>query len=329
MNHIPEQPRSPSLEDLLRLKRAERPDADFWQDFERGLRAKQLAAIVEPKPWWLGFSILLGKVPASGWAASGLSAGAAAVFAVMSITANTADTASDSGRQLAHQPAPESSGAASPATLADVDLPYASVTVAATASPSPESELFIAASSLSDSPAADAPADLAPPADAVALASTSAQAPQATLPAPVAALPANTTILLASADSRATTATDSVTLQPVSFLDQAETRLDRIATPLLEFVASGFSTSPAMITGFASGPRLAVASTQADNDEESVRAISPRHARLLHAEIPYETDEKDLSQARDRVVHRLSDSEELYASVTRLGVRGDRLSLSF
>jgi len=41
-----------TLEDLLQLKRAERPSAEFWPEFERTLRAKQLAAIVETRPWW-------------------------------------------------------------------------------------------------------------------------------------------------------------------------------------------------------------------------------------------------------------------------------------
>lgn len=46
-----------SLEDLLRLKRAERPPEAFWGDFDRQLRAKQLAALVEKRPWWQGWSI--------------------------------------------------------------------------------------------------------------------------------------------------------------------------------------------------------------------------------------------------------------------------------
>lgn len=41
-----------TVEDLFRLKRAERPPAAFWQEFERELHVKQLAAIVEPRPWW-------------------------------------------------------------------------------------------------------------------------------------------------------------------------------------------------------------------------------------------------------------------------------------
>lgn len=41
-----------TLEDLLRLKRAERPAPEFWARFDDALRAKQLAAIVERRPWW-------------------------------------------------------------------------------------------------------------------------------------------------------------------------------------------------------------------------------------------------------------------------------------
>src|SRR5688572_7127889 len=43
---------SVSLEDLLRVKRSEQPAPAFWNEFERELRAKQLAAIVEPRRWW-------------------------------------------------------------------------------------------------------------------------------------------------------------------------------------------------------------------------------------------------------------------------------------
>jgi hypothetical protein len=50
MNH--EHKRPVTLEDLLRLKRAERPPAEFWTQFDRELRAKQLAALVERRPWW-------------------------------------------------------------------------------------------------------------------------------------------------------------------------------------------------------------------------------------------------------------------------------------
>jgi hypothetical protein len=55
---VPESPhRSPlTLEDLLRLKRAERPSPEFWSHFEVELRQKQLAALIERRPWWQSLS---------------------------------------------------------------------------------------------------------------------------------------------------------------------------------------------------------------------------------------------------------------------------------
>jgi len=52
----PEKKDSLNLEALLRLKRAERPQPEFWARFESELRTKQLAAIVAKRPWWHGFS---------------------------------------------------------------------------------------------------------------------------------------------------------------------------------------------------------------------------------------------------------------------------------
>ena len=44
-----------TLEDLLRLKRAERPAPEFWVKFDADIRAKQLSAIVS-RPWWDGLA---------------------------------------------------------------------------------------------------------------------------------------------------------------------------------------------------------------------------------------------------------------------------------
>ncbi|MSU46154.1 MAG: hypothetical protein EXS42_03265 [Lacunisphaera sp.] len=41
-----------TVEDLLRLKRAERPAAEFWANFESELRQKQLTALLDKRPWW-------------------------------------------------------------------------------------------------------------------------------------------------------------------------------------------------------------------------------------------------------------------------------------
>lgn len=51
----------PTLEELLRLKRAERPNTDFWVGFERELRQKQLTALVEKRRWWHGLPLLTSR----------------------------------------------------------------------------------------------------------------------------------------------------------------------------------------------------------------------------------------------------------------------------
>ena len=73
----PENKRPVTIEDLLRLKRTERPPAEFWSEFERQLRAKQLAALVEKRPWWQSFPALL-----SGFSRHRVPFGAAAAFAL-------------------------------------------------------------------------------------------------------------------------------------------------------------------------------------------------------------------------------------------------------
>jgi hypothetical protein len=56
---IPPEKRDVTLEDLLRLKRAERPPPEFWAKFDADMRAKQLSAIVG-RPRWSGVSAFLG-----------------------------------------------------------------------------------------------------------------------------------------------------------------------------------------------------------------------------------------------------------------------------
>lgn len=52
-----ESKRPVTIEDLFRVKRAERPATEFWTEFDRELREKQLAALVEKRPWWRGVSL--------------------------------------------------------------------------------------------------------------------------------------------------------------------------------------------------------------------------------------------------------------------------------
>lgn len=50
-----------TIEDLLRLKRAEKPDPAFWVNFEHELRQKQLTALVQKRRWWHELPVLLNR----------------------------------------------------------------------------------------------------------------------------------------------------------------------------------------------------------------------------------------------------------------------------
>lgn len=145
MSH--EQKRQVTVEDLLRLKRAERPQAEFWAEFDRELRTKQLAALVEKQPWWR-------SLPArfAGLSRYHLPLGATAVLAVTFLTVRDydpaplpADMAPRSVARVAVTP-----GSAEPADVSSL----ASEDVAATPAEA-ESEMLVAATEVERAPAPD------------------------------------------------------------------------------------------------------------------------------------------------------------------------------
>lgn len=85
-----------TLEEVLRLKRSERPDPSFWAQFEEQLRAKQLAAIVERRPWW---HLDLARV-SSGVARLRVPLGATAVLALTIVTVQQYRSPATAGASL-------------------------------------------------------------------------------------------------------------------------------------------------------------------------------------------------------------------------------------
>lgn len=57
----PEHRSKVTLEDLLHVKRAERPTAEFWTSFEYELRQKQLTALLKKRSWWQELPQLLAR----------------------------------------------------------------------------------------------------------------------------------------------------------------------------------------------------------------------------------------------------------------------------
>jgi hypothetical protein len=154
-----------TVEDLLRLKRAERPPAEFWATFESEIRAKQLSAIVGKRPWWDGISrvfaasnryalpVAAAAAFALGWAGiryagshSGISAAPRSGTAVAGAVATVAQPSAPAVEHAA--PAPEGAGfvAREPAKNPVVEATESHITQA----PAP-----IATDSVSQSPFVD------------------------------------------------------------------------------------------------------------------------------------------------------------------------------
>ena len=299
----------PSLEALLRLKRAERPDDAFWQEFERGLHRKQLAAIVEPRPWWLGLAIWGRRLAPVGLPAS---AAAAALLAVMVVRT-----------QSPFSPAayPSSSPRAVVAAARGEDKAAPVANVAASA-PS-----LVIASAVPGSHSHQAPRGgmSATPAEIVG------DPGETSLDATI-----STSVDVASAD--ASSASDAIIVPLVDSLLElggATSFPTPSETTIADNLAAAQAESPGMIAAVApvsSGDGEAHAADGPDAEPVlKMEVRNPRHARVLiaMADNPSVETTGGLSSLRDRFVRGLDREDSLSGSARRLGVGGDRLSVSF
>lgn len=105
---MPETPDNPkpqvTLEQLLQVKRLERPDPAFWEDFDSELHRRQLAALVDAQPWHArlgrGLLVALRRTLPIGAAAAAVAAG---FFALDSRTLPAVPAAQTA--QSGHEPA--------------------------------------------------------------------------------------------------------------------------------------------------------------------------------------------------------------------------------
>lgn len=310
MNRTPEPNGKPSLEALLRVKRAERPDAGFWTEFERGMRQKQLAAIMEPKPWWLGLSILGRKyAPLAG----GLAAGAAAVLFAMLLQSRSVDTTS---AVVGSVPTERASGAKS----AD------SMTVAGASTP------------VATAARANNRGNFASPGEST----LRARALPAAAPVAVAAVESQRT------DARVSPLPEAALFSGLDFAEFLKSTSHEVARLMTSpsgaehGAASSALASMEWNLAASLGDAVPLASTLADSggvvsdqasdfgaeSETELPATNPRQARFL-AGVSGADTASSLAHVRERVLHRMDDGAELYASISRLGVSGDRLSLKF
>jgi hypothetical protein len=108
------------VEDLLRLKRAERPDANFWNNFDRELHQRMLQTLVKKDPWYV--QVLRA---ASGRIAQTTAIGAAAAFLALVLVrpAFVDSTESVPAASFARQDVAASIPSASSALTSHLDAP--------------------------------------------------------------------------------------------------------------------------------------------------------------------------------------------------------------
>lgn len=125
------------VEDLLRLKRSERPDQAFWSNFDRELHQRMLQTLVKKDPWYM--QLIHGL---SGRIAQTAAVGAAAAFLAMMVVrpAFVGSVQSSSGASSAQQSTKTISSAAFEVAMSDLETAwtpdYQMVAISATASPS-------------------------------------------------------------------------------------------------------------------------------------------------------------------------------------------------
>ena len=144
----PESNRPITIEDLLRLKRAERPPAEFWATFDRELRAKQLAALVGKRPWWQ-------RLPAAfaGVSRYRVPIGASAVLALTFLTFRTYESALPA-LEVQPQPAPVALDVATERTESSPAVPTTLVAAVAEAAAPVDSSVIAAPESAAVVPVA-------------------------------------------------------------------------------------------------------------------------------------------------------------------------------
>ncbi len=291
----------PTLEDLLRVKRTEKPDAAFWQDFERGMRQKQLAAIIEPRPWWLGLSILSRKIGPLGMP---ISAGAAAMLALVVMRVSPSGGLTQAVPSSSPEPAAVvSSGASvSAGNTSSNANPVASApaTVGTWALAQVRAQVQTVASVAKPTVAQPAPAISNPSPAATTLASAPAK-PDFPLSAEVAGIATANQIPV----SNDTTASRAAPLKVQVLVS---------AAPLPETTAPDASAASFALAG--------------DDSQMDNAALNPRQARLL-SNATEVSEGKSLASVREQVLHRLVDDEARYATISRVALSAERLSLKF
>jgi len=263
---------SVTLEDLLRVKRSEQPAPAFWNEFERELRAKQLAAIVEPRRWWTPYIRLGSKLNHLQ-----LPVGAAAILALTLVTiredGKVEFVPTERETAVAHQSA---------------NAPISSVPSDSPLSVAPEAEL--ASYSVYDE------------------ASTASELNHASAYAVVEE-----------------TVTDAASDSAVELVEPS---------PSARYIAANLAAAQEADPGLMDdvfGQSLRHAQSRQPVREPLAHVSSPgesRRSRLLATALPVNAGGEVVGPTNDRLGRKLTE-ERLYDTISRVGVKGDRVAIKF
>ena len=279
-----------SLEDLLRLKRAERPNSAFWSEFESELRRKQLAAIMVKRPWWR-------RVSLAGLRKLSVPVGAAAVLAVTLLTLRDQQTDDSAlSDDLAVIAAPTSDSAISASS-------------AAVASDSQSTATELATTTSLENVASDQVAAV-----------TAASSPVGATSAVADAAPRNLAREVSPID-----ATYALAQVVLGFADQPEADKDSVLDrPSLASVSSPMTDLRSLSENAAGGvvdPSMEVGYSRDLRGNRLLASLDSSYGSEVMSESRVE-------RARERITSRLTE-QALYDSISRLGVNANKVSIKF
>jgi hypothetical protein len=300
-----------TIEDLLRLKRAERPSPEFWTCFEQDLRAKQLAAIVEKRPWWHAL-----RLPQAARAVARFQVplGSAAVLTLsfivvshyhgqpVSPTGEDSPAVATSAQPVATAVAMSSSAEPVTATVAMAEPTVVAVAQPVVSEPKPV-EVLTAQQAPMEVAMTSASAPVARPTELTSMIPWGLGQTAGTNDASAEQAPVSTRLIQTSLQVAATSDLGVTTLLGNALVDEGQLQASRM--PVAEVKpAVAQTTSPRELRR----AKILAGLVLADNADGS------DYARAIHG--------------RDVAANDLSE-DQLYDSARRLGVGGDRLTLKF
>ena len=259
-----------TLEDLLRFKRSEQPRPEFWSEFERELRAKQLAAIVEPRRWWtplIRVGAQVGRMQ--------LPVGAAAILAVSLISIR------DNGTAISTLPIP---------TLEETELTAPAVVL------SDSSEELVWDQDLVYQPPVHDVQSLERDLDAIA------------------------PVMIENEDRLAVAASIERNDEP---------------SPSARYIAANLAAAQEADPGLMDevfGRSLRHTQTRQPIQDPLAHVSSPgesRRSRLLATALPVNAEATEPGVNGNERLGRKLTEERLYDTITRVGVKGDRVAIKF